>query len=186
VEVDGPEYDTVSVLSEDDAAQFDDGPYSGTEIFEMDSPIEGAIVQFEGGEVEQLNPDFEACIPTPTPDPYGESYVKSNAKEPSYDELFRNFEDYEGEPIRFERGEVYQAQYPENQDYDYFQMWVSQADPKYEDDIAAVWYGGERYLEDDVFSPLYGVAERLFSYETVQGDERTIPLLTLVHVELQE
>lgn len=124
--------------------------------------------------------------PTLTPNKYTESYVHEHAINPDYDTFFRNFESYEGDAIRFVRAYVYQAQYAQDEEGHYYQMEVSNdPDGQYEGDIGVVWYGDERLLEDDIIE-FWGIAERLFDYETVRGDTRTIPLLTLVDYDLRE
>lgn len=119
---------------------------------------------------------------TATPDPYDPEIARENAISPTYDELFRNINQYKGDPVRFGWAQVYQVLYGD--EYDHIQMYVSNNDQEFEGDVAAEWYGDQRILEDDRFQPVVGVAERLYEYETVQGDTRTIPLLTLVDYEL--
>jgi hypothetical protein len=55
-----------------------------------------------------------------------------------------------------------------------------------DDGAGEVWrYGDDRLLEEDIIE-LWGVAEELLSYETVQGNTRTIPRLTLTDYNLRE
>lgn len=122
--------------------------------------------------------------PTPTPGPYDVDYARENAREPSYDDLFRNIEEYKGDPVRFEYGQIYQVIYDDA--YDYIQMNVSNNDDQWEGDIAGEWHGEGRYLENDYLNPVIGVVEQLYEYETVQGDQRTVPYLTFVEMEVYE
>jgi hypothetical protein len=122
-------------------------------------------------------------------DPYDPDNIRDLASTVDYDELFRNFESYKGEAIHFEYGSVYQTLYQENREDpttgDYYQIDVSNNTQSYEGDIGAGWFGDERLLEND-FIELWGVAEELISYETVQGDTRTIPRLTMTDFEIRE
>jgi len=124
--------------------------------------------------------------PTPTPDPYTIEYVTENAQSPAYDTLFRQFDDYEGEPVHFAFGYVYQSIYNSDGGADYHQVEVTNDQSAgYQGDIAMLWDGDTRLLEGDVIE-LWGIAEDLYEYETVQGDVRTIPRITLVEFELIE
>lgn len=122
--------------------------------------------------------------PTPTADPYVPEDAREEATSPSYEQLFRRIEDYEGEPVRFEWAQVYHVQY--NDGNDYIQMYVANNDRQMEGDVAASWYGDQRILEGDEFNPAIGVVERLYEYETVRNDVRTIPYLTLVEYDMYD
>jgi len=136
--------------------------------------------------------------PEPTPEPtatpgrlegerYTAEYVRENAHtDVDYDDLFRDFEQYQGEAIHYNYGLLYQAMYDRYEDYDYHQLNVKN-DPTeaYQGDVAMIWAGDERLLEDDLIE-LWAIVENLYEYETVQGETRTIPLLTLVDYELRE
>lgn len=123
--------------------------------------------------------------PTPTPGPgnYSAQTVRKNAETVSYDELFRNIDQYKGEAVYFEFGQIYQTIYED--DYTYIQMDVANNDDEWEGDVAATYWGDERLLEDDLIE-LWAVAEKLYEYETTAGDVRTIPLLTLVTYDLYD
>lgn len=129
----------------------------------------------------------ETPTPTPTPTPGPGSYdadqVRSSAETVSYDDLFRNIESYAGEAVYFEYGQVYQTLYED--EYTYLQLYVADSTDEWDGDIAAHYFGDDRILEDD-FMELWAVAERLLEYETVQGNTRTIPLVTLVDYDLRE
>jgi len=109
--------------------------------------------------------------------------VRENAQSVSWEDLFRNFEDHQDKAIYFEYAQIYQAIYEEN--YMYFQANVANNEEQFEGDVALTWYGDERLLEDD-YLEVWGVAVELITYETVQGNERTIPLLELIDFELRE
>lgn len=124
------------------------------------------------------------ATPTPTQPPvYDKQYARANASEVPYETLFRNFDEYEGEPVHYPYGSIYQVMYDVEEGTDYLQLYVSTNSREWEGDIAAYWSGDTRLLEDDRIE-LWGVPERLYTYETVEGNERTIPLLTIVDVEL--
>lgn len=118
--------------------------------------------------------------------PYNASAVKDNADSIGYEELFRNFEDYEGEYVYFEHAYVYQVIYADDDvNYDYLQMNVSQNTEEWTGDVAAAWYRDGRLLEED-YLEFWGVAEQLYTYTTVEGNERTIPFITMVAHELYD
>ena len=124
------------------------------------------------------------ATPTPTQQPvYDEQYIRNNASEVAYETLFRNFERYAGEPVHYPYGLIYQVMYNVEEGTDYLQLYVSTNSRDWQGDIAAYWSGDTRLLEDDRIE-LWGVPERLYTYETVEGNERTIPLLTIVAVEV--
>lgn len=122
-------------------------------------------------------------------DPYDPDNIRDLASTVDYDELFRNFEEYQGEAVHFEFGRIYQSIYPENEEYptagDYYQLQVSNDAESFQGDIAADWYRDQRLLENDSIE-LWGVAEQLFSYETVDGNTRTIPRITMTDVVIRE
>lgn len=123
------------------------------------------------------------ATPTPEPGGYDADEVRSTAETVGYETLFRNIEEYIGEAVYFEFGQIYQAIYED--EYTYLQLYVANNDDEWEGDIAAAYYGDERILENDQME-LWGVAEDLYEYETVNGNVRTIPFLTLVDYELYE
>lgn len=150
------------------------------------------------GAVTTTSSSDETQSPTPTdqptttksptttevdPEDYDPKQVREEAQTLSYDELFRNFEDYKGDAVYFEFMYVYQAIYED--EYTYVQANVSNTEESYQGDIAAWYFGDERILEGDVME-MWGVAEELWEYETVQGDTRTIPGIVLVDYELYD
>lgn len=123
------------------------------------------------------------ATPSPKPGSYNVDKVRSSAETVGYDTIFRNIEKYTGEAVYFEYGQVYQTIYEDN--YTYLQLYVSNKNDEWEGDVAAAYFGDERILENDRIE-LWGVVEDLIEYETVKGNVRTIPLLTIVDYELYE
>lgn len=123
--------------------------------------------------------------PTPVPGPgdYDAKTVRESATDVAYDTLFRKIEQYEKESVHFEYGLVYQTIYEDG--YTYLQLDVTNDSNEWEGDVAATYWGDDRLLEND-FIELWAVVEGLHEYETVKGDTRTIPLLTIVDYELRE
>lgn len=124
------------------------------------------------------------ATPTPTPGPaYDPAYAREHAVTPSRTELFRNVERYEGDPVHFEYGQVYQVVHDDPEPgTDFLLIYVANNRESWEGDVAAHWTGEERLARDDLIE-LWGVVERLYTYTTDRGNERTIPLLTLVDFE---
>jgi hypothetical protein len=114
---------------------------------------------------------------------YDVDRVRSDAETVSYEELFRNLEEYQGESVHYPYVRVYQTAYED--DFDYLQAYVSTRSGEWPGDVAMYWFGGERLLENDRLEA-WAVVEKLHTYETVEGAERTIPLLTLVDFRLKE
>lgn len=110
-------------------------------------------------------------------------YAQEYAASPPADDFFREFEGYVAQPVHFQYGDIYQTIYEyEGNEFDYLQLYFSNGGT-YERDMAALWYGDERLLEDDEIE-LWGVGLQLWTYETTQGNERTIPMIELVDYEL--
>lgn len=123
--------------------------------------------------------------PTPVPGPgdYDAKTVRESATDVAYDTLFREIEQYKKESVHFEYGQIYQAMYED--DYTYLQLYVTNESNEWEGDVAATYWGDERLLQNDVLE-LWAVVEDLHEYETVKGDTRTIPLITIADYELYE
>lgn len=126
--------------------------------------------------------DSETATAQPTPS-YSADDVREEARAVEYDELFRNFEEYQDAAVYFQYAQVYQTVYEDN--YTYTQINVSNDDQSWSGDIAAWYYGDRRVLEED-FMEFWGVVERLYEYETVDGGVRTIPGVTLVDYALRD
>lgn len=186
VEVTAESYSSVGLALPNEETEVYDGEYTGTETFGADTTVQGVVVWTQYGKVDQVNPSLESCMATPTPGPgtYDVERVKGDASEPTREEMFRDIEEYRGEAVRIEWAQVDQAFYED--DYDYFRLFVSQNDEQLEGDIFAWYYGATRYIEGDMFNPIWGVVEELTEYETIHGETRTIPAITLVDVDLDE
>lgn len=142
----------------------------------------------ESGVTSRTETDAKTPTATRTTDSlpnYDVRRTKKSAVSPSYDEFFRNFEsEYQGQSTHFQYAQVYQVIYRDDeQPWDHIQMNVTNTRTEgWQGDIAAWWDGDRRLLEDDMIE-VWGVAEDLYTYETVQGDERTIPYLAIVDFE---
>lgn len=101
--------------------------------------------------------------------------VKREAQEYSYQDLMRNSGQYKGEFVHFPQGQIEQVLGNE-QDGFQFRVYVTQDEFSWDNDILVRW-NGERYLEDDIVE-IWGQFQGLVTYETVMGDERTIPDVT--------
>jgi len=107
--------------------------------------------------------------------------IKSQAVQVSYDELFRNIEDYVGDIVYF-KGQVIQVL----GESDYFDLRVAVTDKGfYWDDPVYVSYQGKRLLEGDIIK-LWASVDGLITYTAVMGNQVTIPKLTALIVELYD
>jgi hypothetical protein len=109
--------------------------------------------------------------------------VKANAEEIPYDDLMRNEDQYEGEEIHIQQGEIAQVLGDEEEGFQ-FRAYVTPGEYTWDNDVLIRWDGG-RFLEDDIIE-VWGVYNGLFTYENVLGGEQTIPDITAVEVELLE
>lgn len=123
--------------------------------------------------------------PTPVPGPgdYDAKTVRESATDVAYDTLFRKIEQYKKESVHFEHGQIYQAMY--GNDYTYLQLYVTNDSNEWEGDVAATYWGDNRLPRNNAFE-LWAVVEDLHEYDRVNGDTRTIPLITIVDYELYE
>lgn len=115
-----------------------------------------------------------------TPD-YNVDEVKSDAQTVDYDELLRNIEDYEGASVEY-RGQVMQVIDRDGDQY-ILRVAVTRESFGWDDDVYISWEG-ERVLEEDIIR-FWGVVEGPITYETVLGNERTIPEITAVDIEVE-
>lgn len=108
--------------------------------------------------------------------------VKNQSIEIPYNDLLRNPEQYEGEFVRFDEAQVTQViEYEED-----FRLRANVTEGEYdwEDDIYIIWEG-DRFIEDDIIR-VWGEFTGLFTYETTLGEQRTIPQIDGIEVELLE
>lgn len=117
----------------------------------------------------------------PPPD-YDPEKIREEAEYIAYDELFRNIEYYEGEAIHFPGAEVDQAFHGAVDEY---RIYVGRTPEDGSNDVYAQYDGRGRLIEGDQIE-LWGVVEGTITYETVLGEERTIPLITLVDFEMYD
>lgn len=196
---------TITIVNEGGPGEFtspishriNDGEWSVVDTIDTDRLENQEGIEVEYGERTSPAPldyhirvddaDVSTTVQVTWADKYRPSNIRDNATSPPYDEFFRSFESYEGEQIHFLYGDIYQTLFNQGDSppqYDHYQLDVTNNEDEYEGDIAAWWYGDERLLEGDLIE-LWGVAERLYEYETVQGDVRTIPIITLVDYDLR-
>jgi len=119
--------------------------------------------------------------PTNTVPEYDADRVRDEAVTLRYDTVFRNIEKHRGQAIYYKRAQVYQTLFYDT--YEYLQMYVSSSSTEWQGDVAVVWDGEERLLENDYMEAWF-VVEGLHTYTTTQDQRRTIPLLTLVDYNL--
>jgi len=119
----------------------------------------------------------------PDPTEYDPAKIRARATPLDYDTIFRNIDEYRYRAVYYEYGLVTQTIYSDG--VDQIHLSVSNNSREWEGDLFAAWFGDERLLEEDLIE-LWGVVEGLYEYETVRGDVRTVPLLTLVDYELLE
>lgn len=105
-----------------------------------------------------------------------ESLYKKSCSSPSFDEVARNPDDYEGDRVKF-TGEVIQVM----QDGDTYTLRVNVTPVSYGyTDTIMVAYtapeGASRILEDDVLT-FYGLMGGMYTYESIFGASITVPLL---------
>ena len=108
---------------------------------------------------------------------YDVASVKSNAEEVPYEELFRNIEEYTGTRVFYGAAKIIQVVEQNSEKYQ-FRLNVTQNGQIWEDDVLGRWKG-ERFLEDDLVE-FWGVVNGAFQYETVAGNQRTIPDFDIV------
>lgn len=109
---------------------------------------------------------------------YNPEQIRENAEYIEYRNLLRDVESYVGEPIHYPWGEVVQSISDSNQ----YRINVGEYPGFDSNDLFVDYSGDERLVEDDQIQ-LWGVVEGSVTYETVMGDERTIPRITLVDYE---
>ncbi len=109
----------------------------------------------------------------------------SNCANYTYNEISRNPDNYKGKYAHF-KGEIIQSM--ESGDSYTFRVNVSRTSYGWTDTILVSYTKKEasesRLLEDDVVD-LYGILGGTYTYETVMGNEMTIPLLYAEYVELR-
>ena len=121
-------------------------------------------------------------MPTPTPEPkltMAERYKA--AEHPTYEDLFRNSEDYEFKDVAFE-GEVIQVIDDGTGTYT---LRINVTEGEYFwDDAVLVLYTGDRILEEDIVR-FVGTYTGPYTYESTLGGDITVPAFTLDDVEIK-
>ncbi len=109
---------------------------------------------------------------------------KSNCATYTYNEISRNPENYRGKYAHF-KGEIIQS--IESGDSYTFRVDITKTSYGWTDTILVTYTKKEatesRLLEDDVVN-IYGILAGTHTYETVMGNEMTIPLLMAEYIEL--
>jgi len=114
---------------------------------------------------------------------YDVTAVKANAEEIPYGELFRSIEQYTGERVFYAASKITQVIEQSREKYQ-FRLNVTQNGQIWEDDILGRWKG-ERFLEEDLVE-FWGIVNGAYQYETVMGNQRTIPDFDIVDIRLIE
>ena len=109
--------------------------------------------------------------------------IKSNAEQIQYNDLLRNGDEYEGQAVYFPQAKVVQVLGSEEEGFQ-FRINVTQSEYIWEDDVLIRW-DGDRLVTDDIVE-IWGRSNGLISYEAVLGNERTIPDVTAVDINLLE
>ena len=108
--------------------------------------------------------------------------LKATASAISYDDLFRNNEEYVGNVVWF-AGQVVQVIEGDDEEY---QLRVNVTKEEFFwDDAVFLRYSGDRLLEDDVVEFVAKV-NGLITYEALMGNDVTIPDLTVLALEITE
>ena len=114
-----------------------------------------------------------------------EDNFKQQCESYTYREMFRNPENYKGKKVKI-TGEVIQV----IDDDDYFQLRVNMTKNEYdyyEDTIFVQLEKAKfdgRVLEGDIIS-FYGINQGTITYQTVMGNETTIPAISAYYAELE-
>lgn len=109
---------------------------------------------------------------------------KLNCANYTYNEISRNPENYRGKYAHF-KGKIIQSM--ESGDTYTFRINITKTKYSWTDTILVTYTKKEatesRLLEDDIVN-IYGMLSGTYTYETVMGNEMTIPLLLAEYVEL--
>ncbi|MCI9434503.1 MAG: hypothetical protein HFI86_04460 [Bacilli bacterium] len=114
-----------------------------------------------------------------------ESIFKQQCTPYTYKEIFRNPENYEGKKIKI-TGEVIQVMDADK----YFQLRVNMTKNEYNhyEDTVFVQLEKDKFngriIEDDIIT-FYGIDKGTVTYQTVMGNETTIPAIDAYFAELQ-
>lgn len=106
--------------------------------------------------------------------------VREKAEHVEYSELMRNAEDYIGEAIYYEATVDQVIPFEDEEDAYQLRLFVNDEN----DDVMGAWRG-ERVIEDDAIET-YSVGAGRIEYETIFGETREIPLLSIYDIEILE
>lgn len=106
--------------------------------------------------------------------------VREKAESVEYSDLMRNAEEYVGEAIYYEA--TVDQVIPLEDEEDAYQLRLFVNDEN--DDVMGAWRG-QRVIEDDVIET-YSVGAGRIEYETIFGETREIPLLSIYDIEILE
>lgn len=96
-------------------------------------------------------------------------YIKDSISV-SYDNLFRNNEQYIGKKVHFQGKIIQMISYGNN----YYLFRIAVFDAKYPNSVVLVWYTGQRFLEEDVVE-FWGIVNGIEDYETIFGQQVSVP-----------
>jgi hypothetical protein len=108
--------------------------------------------------------------------------VKQSAIEVDYDDLMRYNEDYVDKTI-YTRGKVIQVMEKSGNKY-FLRINVNNNGYSWKDTIA-VWYVGDRLLEDDIVD-VWGEIKGIYTYKALLGNQVSIPEIDSLYLELVE
>lgn len=106
-----------------------------------------------------------------------EEEVKNEAKSPSWDDLYRNISDWEGEPVHYSNVQISDIQ----DDNGSFNFLIEQSDSNF---IFCTW-DGDPFKKDDNVN-IWGVVKGTHTYTNTVGAEETVPEIELVDIQLVE
>lgn len=102
--------------------------------------------------------------------------LKNTAERVSYDELFRNNEQWEGKQVYYE-GKIIQVIEGSGDKYQ-LRANVTKKEYSWADDVF-LRYSGDRLLEDDIIE-FVGRVNGLLMYESIFGQKITVPDITVI------
>lgn len=121
--------------------------------------------------------------PTQSPTPTATPSIQKRAKEIPYDDLFRNIEQHIGDFVYFGPAQVIQVVEGDSGNFQ-FRINVTKENGFYDDDVFGHW-SGDRFLEEDIVE-FWGEVLGILKYETVLGNQRSIPELDIYEMNLIE
>ena len=108
--------------------------------------------------------------------------LKERAISVSYNDLFRNNEDYVGKVVLFKQAQIIQV-LEDNSSFLDFRANITKEDYGFTDTVYLQGYSGKRLLEDDVVE-VYGVVTGLVKYETIMNTQVIVPSIKVLSISL--